>query len=371
MNTVVKTILGPTGGVKRIAACSFCLALVSAGLVVAADKKPKLKQSGPKSIDVTTRLISHFDKADPNKMRFGRLTWRGGLVLSSPSKHFGGYSGLLLDKSGHSLLAISDAGTWLRGTLTYDKGNLSGLTATKLGPLKALNGNRLSRSRDRDAEAISLVSGTVTSGTALIAFEQNDRVGVFPLQKKGVGRPKRYLKLPKEIRYNRRSNGVEALTIVRGGKRKGALIAFLEGQLTPQRYHRGWMFQRGRSRKIWLRDIGGFSITDLASLSDGSLLVLERRFRWSEGVKMRLRYLDAKSLRPGARLTGEVLLEADMKQQIDNMEGLGVHQNKNGETIITLISDDNFNAVFQRTIMLQFAFSQKLRPKAVRASGLR
>ncbi len=371
MKTVLKRLCRPTGGRKRKAASLFCALVVTAGLVMAADNKPRLKRTAPKAIEVTARVLSHFDKTSPNKMRFGRLAWRGGVELSSPSKHFGGWSGLALDKTGRVLLAISDAGTWLRAKLTYHKGHLSGLTSTVLGPLKALNGTRLAHSRDRDAEAISLLTGSVSSGLALIAFEQNDRVGVFPLGKKGVGAPRRYLKLPNAIRKNRRRNGLEALTVLRAGKRKGTILTFLEGHVTKDKRHRGWLLGRGKPKKIWLQDIGGFSITDLASLPDGGALVLERRFRWSEGVKMRLRYLSAKTIKPQAYLTGEVLLEADMKQQIDNMEGLAVHQNAEGETVVTLISDDNFNAFFQRTVMLQFALDPKTTSKAVTATGLR
>ena len=35
------------------------------------------------------------------------------------------------------------------------------------------------------------------------------------------------------------------------------------------------------------------------------------------------------------------------------MEGLGIHRSPQGETVLTLISDDNFSAL-QRTILLQF-----------------
>jgi hypothetical protein len=36
------------------------------------------------------------------------------------------------------------------------------------------------------------------------------------------------------------------------------------------------------------------------------------------------------------------------------MEGMALHRNANGETIITLVSDDNFSPL-QRTLLLQFA----------------
>ena len=59
-------------------------------------------------------------------------------------------------------------------------------------------------------------------------------------------------------------------------------------------------------------------------------------------------------MKPGAVMQGETLIEADMSYEIDNMEGLAVHRDASGETILTLISDDNFNTFLQRTILLQF-----------------
>ena len=55
----------------------------------------------------------------------------------------------------------------------------------------------------------------------------------------------------------------------------------------------------------------------------------------------------------GALVDGPELFLADLGYQIDNMEGIGVHKNAQGETILTLVSDDNFSAL-QRTILLQF-----------------
>jgi hypothetical protein len=60
-------------------------------------------------------------------------------------------------------------------------------------------------------------------------------------------------------------------------------------------------------------------------------------------------------------MEGEILIEAHHGQEIDNMEGLATHSGPNGETIITMISDDNFNHLMQRTILLQFA----LMPRSV------
>jgi hypothetical protein len=68
---------------------------------------------------------------------------------------------------------------------------------------------------------------------------------------------------------------------------------------------------------------------------------------------MRMRRVPLTSVKPAAVLDGEVLISADYGYQIDNMEGIGVHRTAAGETVLTLVSDDNFSPI-QRTILLQF-----------------
>jgi len=63
-------------------------------------------------------------------------------------------------------------------------------------------------------------------------------------------------------------------------------------------------------------------------------------------------------IKPGALVDGGVVFEANMWQDTDNMEGLSVHTGPDGESILTLVSDDNFS-VLQRTLLLQFALPRK------------
>jgi hypothetical protein len=49
-------------------------------------------------------------------------------------------------------------------------------------------------------------------------------------------------------------------------------------------------------------------------------------------------------------------MEADLGDEIDNMEGLSVHRTPEGEIVLTLISDDNFSPV-ERTLLLQFTLA--------------
>jgi hypothetical protein len=69
---------------------------------------------------------------------------------------------------------------------------------------------------------------------------------------------------------------------------------------------------------------------------------------------MRVRRLAAGEIGPGVLAEGEILAEATMAQQIDNMEGMAVHRTRAGEIVVTLVSDDNFNHFLQRTLLLQF-----------------
>ena len=85
------------------------------------------------------------------------------------------------------------------------------------------------------------------------------------------------------------------------------------------------------------------------------LLLLDRRLAILRGgLSMRIRRVPLANIKPGAIVDGKVLIEADLGYELDNMEGIGLHRNADGETILTLISDDNF-LPFQRTLLLQFA----------------
>lgn len=351
----MKRLLGSTGGWKRRAAIgSACLAV--AGGIALADK-PDPVSLKPQAIRIEARAIAGFDKSARDQMTFGRLQWRGGAVLTSTSSYFGGLSGLVVDPTGRRFLAVSDAGTWLAGELTYDERRLTGIANARIGALQAVGGKPLTRGRDRDAEAVALVDGSLAKGSLLIAFEGNDRIGRFALDSTGVAAPSGYVTIPPEVKKVRSVNGIEAMTVLRSGPYKGFPIAFSELALPNEKHHSGWIIMPDAPKKFSVTSTGGFDITDAAGLVDGSVVILERRFRWLEGVRARLRLLPAEELRPGATIAGEVLLEADLGQEIDNMEGLAAHTGAGGETVLTLVSDDNFNPLLQRTVMLQFALA--------------
>lgn len=333
----------------------LCVAvLLPASLDTKAEVKPGALDLEPEQIEVIAAPLESFQSAKPEQRRFGRLEWRGGLVLTSPSPNFGGWSGLVIASGGERLLAVSDAGAWLTAEITYSGTRPAGIRNARIGPLLGLGGKRLVRSHDRDAEAVALETGTLSKGTLLVSFERNHRIGRFMVNDRGVSAPAGYLPLPQDAARQNRNQGLEAIATLRAGPLKGAVVGFSERLLDPRGYHTGWIWAGSGPAKVYLVEQGGFDVTDAAALPDGGLIILERRFRWTEGVKFRLRLVRAQDIAPEAVLTGETLIEADMAYEIDNMEGVSAHQGPRGETIITLISDDNFNHLLQRTVLLQF-----------------
>jgi hypothetical protein len=111
-------------------------AVVAATLVIApalADK-PQTALEAPISTTVTAIPID-FDRENPSRKEFGRLIFRAGLNLYAKSIYFGGFSAVDVDPSGKALLAVSDAGTWLKANLDYDGRKLKGLSGAVVGPM--------------------------------------------------------------------------------------------------------------------------------------------------------------------------------------------------------------------------------------------
>ncbi|MEL7047969.1 MAG: esterase-like activity of phytase family protein [Pseudomonadota bacterium] len=339
----------------RAQVCAVALITLVASVQIGfAQQKVNPSALKVQSIRVDSTVINSFDKVGFGRTKFGKLEWIGGLRLTSKSAAFGGWSGLAIDPGGRGFLAVSDAGTWMRGRFDYDAGRLKAVSAARLGPLLSLKGRPLGRGRDRDAEAVAVVNGTTRRGNLLIAFEQNHRIGRFKVNKRGVRKPSSYVRPRKPDRKIRFNKGFEAITVLKKGRYKGSLLAIAERRHTDKGHHSGWVWVRGKPKRFSIIDKGGHDITDVAALPDGGVLLLERRFRWLEGVRFRVRYVPVTDIRPGAVIDGDVLIEADLSQNIDNMEALAVHQSEDGAFILTILSDDNFNPVLQQTLLLQF-----------------
>lgn len=316
--------------------------------------KPDVSQLTAAPITVEARPVTRFSRTGLAAEPSGKIKFRGGLVLTSPSPSFGGFSGLVVDDEARSFLAISDTGVWMTGRIAYADDRPSAIENARLGPLLTPDGSPIKRSIARDSEAVTLETGTLQKGTVLVSFERQPRIVRYGVTADGLSPARGELPLPAGTRRMRRNQGLEALNVVKGGAARGSVLAFSERLYDSARDHTGWLMKGAAARTVHLKNVGDFDITDVASLDDGTLFVLERRFRWTEGVKMRLLRLQADALEANGTMDGEVLIEADLESEIDNMEGLSATRLKDGRVLLTLISDDNFNTLLQRTILLQF-----------------
>jgi hypothetical protein len=226
-----------------------------------------------------------------------------------------------------------------------------------LGPVLGADGKPLRDDAMRDSEGMTLVDGDTRQGTAYVSFERKHRIARYPITTEKFGPPTGTVSLPAGAKGMVANRGIEAMALIKAGKLKGTLLAFAEGRADKNGNLIGWLIGGPTPGGILLKRIGGFDITDAAALPDGGVVLLERRFRFSEGIKMRLRRLAASEIKRGALVQGEVLLDADDSLNIDNMEAIAAHRAASGETVLTLMSDDNFSAL-QRTLIMQFTLPE-------------
>ncbi len=339
-----------------LTALSVLLLLVLAILAADAAQKADIARLQPMAVEIRAHPIN-FDPTKPSRTDFGRLEWRGGVALSAKTPFFGGYSGLSISADGKTILALSDSGSWLSARLAFGDGRVTGLEDARIGPLTQKDGQPIQSRYKRDAESLTAIKQGGLEGRYLIGFEGSHRIEEYVFEKGVMRGPVGGVKIPRELRGMDANQGLEGITVVRGGPYTGGLIAFAERKLSKQGNHSGALIKDGKSHPLYLTRNDAFDVTDLESLKDGSLLVLERSFiRSSLKLDIRLRLIPAKEIKPGAVLKGEVLLTADTRYGIDNFEAMAATE-RDGETLISLMSDDNFN-FFQRTLLVQFALKR-------------
>ncbi|MBO0742061.1 MAG: esterase-like activity of phytase family protein, partial [Hyphomicrobiaceae bacterium] len=176
-------------------------------------------------LEIEVRPIAHFERGQPEAKHFGPLEFRGGLILTSSANDFGGWSALIMEPAGRSLLAISDEGSWMSADVDYEGTRPVGFKRARLGPLLGGDGRPLARKVEQDAEAATLLEGTLEHGTLLIGFERHHRIDRYGVENAGVGRPTGTLELPAEAKRMPANLGIEALTILKGGPYKGSVVA--------------------------------------------------------------------------------------------------------------------------------------------------
>lgn len=303
-------------------------------------------------ITVTSAQIETYRGAQFGE-QVDELIWRGGIVMTSPDNSFGGLSGITFTGDGKRLAIVSDIGNFISGTLIYDpEGRPLGFGGTMLNPIENSKGVELPRSFAKDAEAIDTIYRDGKPAAVRVAFENLTRVADFELIDGHPMGPARVVAIPKWLERIRTNKSLEAVCIAPSASPvAGSTMLFTEGAPAGNGYA-GYMLGNRDRGEVVLKAMNGFNPTDCAFLPNGDLLVLERGTSFLT-FTMQVRRINANDVRPGAELSGDIILTGS-GTDIDNMEGIAVHQAPNGETRITIISDDNFNA-WERTLLLEFA----------------
>ena len=308
---------------------------------------------GAMEIAVTARPIPRFDGNPAAGTRFGALDYVGGFSYSSRNPWLEGVSSIrLLDRV--RFLAVTDTGFWFTGRVERDGGGSPvGIADARLAPILNPGGQAPLRKGDADAEGLAIDD----AGEAVVSFERTARIASYGDATAPFDARPRFLPLPIPRNELRANAGLETLAASpRSSSLAGRLVAVTEKSLDAD----GNLFAAilGADGGVFkVRRDEPWSVTDGAFLPDGDLLLLERRYQGLTRIGMRIRRIDGKTIRPGALVGGTALMETDLSQEIDNMEGLDVYRAADGSTRLVIVSDDN-GSFFQRNLLLEFKLAE-------------
>jgi hypothetical protein len=315
-------------------------------------KQPALDEhavTAPAAIEVNARPIAAFDPHDHSHVRFGSLQFRSGLALTSRFPGFGGLSGIRLDSKGERFISFSDKGSWFTGRMVYQGAKMTGLTDVEAAPMLGADGKPITARGWFDSESIALDGSFV-----YIGLERVNQVLRFDFSKGFTRSLAEVVPMPAAVKQLPFNKGLEALVMVpKGLPLAGTLIALSERGLDPNGNLIAFLVGGPSPGQFSVRRTNAFDISDATLLPSGELLVLERKFSLVEGVGIRIRRIPLASLAPGALVDGPAIFEADLGYEIDNMEGIDSFVTPEGDTVLTMVSDDNFSMI-QRTLLLQF-----------------
>lgn len=263
----------------------------------------------------------------------------GSFVWRSDAPQHGGFSGLELSQDGVNFTTISDRGSWARGEFTRGTdGQIVAVKTTPIAPLRDGNGRNLRRER-ADSEGLAITP----DGLVFISFEGvgTSRIMAFPsLSKAGKDLPS-----PPAFATLRPNSALEALAV----DQSGTLYTLPEsprgnGPLPVFRFRAGkW------DQKLSLPRSRAFEPVGADFGPDGRMYLLERGFHGILGFSSRVRSfaLSAKGF------TDERVEMQSPAGTHDNLEGLAVWKDAQGNIRLTMIADDNFFWA-QRTEIVEY-----------------
>lgn len=258
--------------------------------------------------------------------------------LRSASRMFGGYSALL-SENGKDLLAFSDSGLLLRFTPPGRNGPPPEASRLDLGTPRPLNNSDL-ESATRDPRSGQFWFG-IESRNQIVRMTRNFR-------RTGIA-------TPRAMAHWGDNTGPESLVRLHDGR-------FLTVREVPDAAfgatgNQGLLFdgdpvERDTPLHFTFDGPHNFSVTDMAQMPDGRVLILMRRVVWPLPIRLagRIAIGDPREIREGGVWYVREIARLSTDLPVDNFEGLTIEPQGDGKLVVWIISDDN-HAVLERTLL--------------------
>ena len=271
-------------------------------------------------------------KADVKKWQLEQV---GFLNIDRNEKDYGGFSGLVIMNEGTKALVVTDKSFFFVLELRRDENDiLTGYSVIRKGRILSSKGEHLN-GRNTDSESIVIDK----NNNYYISFESNHRIMMHAkVEGKGVFIPKH--PMFRKLSVNK---GIEALAIDADNR----LIAIPEKPPSGISDIPIFRLQNDKWEIIkYVKINDNFLVTDAEILPEGLLLILERKFSWTQGFKTRFRLISLDKFDNKEPIT----VFTSTANQFDNLEGVTLWRDKNGEMRILTVSDDNFHPLQQSEI---------------------
>ena len=271
----------------------------------------------------------------------GCTTIHTGMTLSGPDA-FGGISSM--EVRDNTLTLVTDnAKVFFLNIEQDDRGLITSVGSGTSIPITDETGTPLVGEAS-DSE------GLVLEGeTAIVSLERFHRVDLFSVMEDEWRTTETLLSRDDATLLN--NSGFEALTRLADGR----LMVISEGT-----DDNGWALAfisahpsgRGPWTQHHYQSGSGTTVTDAdVDPLTGDLFVLERGFAQMTGPRVRITRVAVGDVGTSDPMEGRQLGQYNFFHGIDNMEGLKVSRNSNGELILHMMSDDNFSDL-QRTVLM-------------------
>ena len=271
-------------------------------------------------------------KADVKKWQLEQV---GFLNIDRNEKDYGGFSGLVISNEGTEALVVTDKSFFFVLELRRDENDiLTGYSVIRKGRILSSKGEHLN-GRNTDSESIVIDK----NNNYYISFESNHRIMMHSkVEGKGVFVPKH--PMFRKLSVNK---GIEALAIDADNR----LIAIPEKPPLGISDIPIFRLQNDKWEIIkYVKINDNFLVTDAEILPEGLLLILERKFSWTQGFKTRFRLISLDKFDN----TEPITVFTSTANQFDNLEGVTLWRDKKGEMRILTVSDDNFHPLQQSEI---------------------